>query len=77
MPYPLAFHRMVANQGSKAVYVTGGEGRKNNGEIIELQCSGFTPNTCAFKPSAIASKVNRDGHTALPITEFLANKICT
>ena len=67
---------MVASEDSTAVYVTGGEGRQNNGKLIEMKCSGSTPDTCAFKPSATTNRVNRYGHIALPITDSLANKLC-
>ena len=68
---------MVASEDSKAVYVTGGIGRQNNGELIEMKCSGSTPDTCAFRPSATTNRVDRDSHIALPITESLATKLCT
>ena len=77
MPYPLAYHSMVAGEGSKAVFVTGGWERQNDGELIEMKCSGSTPDTCAFKPSATTNRIDRYGHIALPITESLANKLCT
>ena len=75
MPYKLSGHKMVASEDSKAVYITGG--RKNNGELIEMKCSGSTPDTCTFKPSSTTNRVGRFGHIALPITESLANKLCT
>ena len=68
---------MVASEDSKAVYITGGIGSENDGELIELKCSGSTPNTCAFKPSATTNRVDRHGQIALPITDSLANKLCT
>ena len=68
---------MVASEDSKVVYVTGGIGRQNNGELIEMVCSGSTPDTCTFKPSATTNKVDRYGHITLPITESLATKLCT
>ena len=77
MLYPLDDHRMVASEDSKAVYVTGGVGRQNNGQLIEMKCSGSTPDTCAFKPSATTNRVDRYAHIALPITESLAKKLCT
>ena len=77
MPHPLSSHRMVASEDPKAVYVTGGWPRQNNGELIEMKCSGSTPDTCAFKPSATTNRVDRWGHIALPITESLANKLCS
>ena len=67
---------MVASEDSKTVYVTGGTGRQNNGQLIEMKCSGSTPDTCAFKPSATTNRVDRESHIALPITESLANKLC-
>ena len=68
---------MVASEDSKAVYVTGGAGRQNNGELIEMVCSGSTPDTCAFRPLTTTNKVDLEGHIALPIAESLANKLCT
>ena len=77
LPYPLSYHRMVVSEDSKAVYVTGGGGRQNSGQLIEMKCSGSTPDTCAFKPSATTNRVDRESHIALPITESLATKLCT
>jgi len=68
---------MVASEDSKAVYVTGGYGRQNNGQLIEMKCSGSTPDTCAFKLSTTTNRVDRYAHIALPITESLATKLCT
>lgn len=67
---------MVASEDSKAVYVTGGIGRRNYGQLIELVCSGSTPDTCAFQPSTTNNRVNRNSHIALPITDSLADKLC-
>ena len=67
---------MVASEDSKAVYVTGGGGQRNNGQLIEMKCSGSTPDTCAFEPAATTNRVDRYAHIALPITESLANKLC-
>ena len=68
---------MVASEDSKAVYVTGGYGiDQNNGELLEMKCSGSTPDTCAFKPSATTNRVDRHGQIAMPITDSLANKLC-
>ena len=68
---------MMASEDSKVVYITGGWERQNNGQLIEMKCSGSTPDTCAFKPSATTNRVDRQGHIALPITESLATKLCT
>ena len=76
LPYPLSSHRMVALEDFKSIYITGGDGRQNNGEILQLQCSGSTPDTCAFKPSALNVKVDRQAHIALPISNALADKLC-
>jgi len=77
LPYTLSLHKMVASEDSKAVYVTGGGGRKNNGQLIEMKCSGSTPDTCAFKPSATTNRVDRYHHIALPITDSVATKLCS
>ena len=77
MPYPLAYHIMVVSEDTKAVYVTGGWERQNDGELIEMKCSGSTPDTCAFKPSATINRVDRYAHIALPITDSLATKLCS
>ena len=68
---------MVASQDSKAVYITGGDlhcGRQNCGVVLELRCSIFG---CAFEPSATTTRVNRESHIALSISDSLANKLCT
>ena len=77
LPYYLNNHRMVALENFTEVYITGGDGKKNNGEILELKCSGSTPDTCGFKPSASNVKVDRDRHVAIPISNSLADELCT
>ena len=76
LPYYLNNHRMVALEDFKEVYITGGDGRKNNGEILELKCSGSNPDTCEFKPNSNV-KVDRDRHVAIPISNSLADELCT
>ena len=76
LPYKLEYHRMVASEDLRSIYITGGNEIRNNGEILQLQCSGSTPDTCAFKTSASNVKVDRQGHIALPISNILADKLC-
>ena len=69
---------MVASQDSETVYITGGYGRGRDivHILAELQCSGSTPNTCAFKHLETTNEIARENHIAIPITESLANKLC-
>ena len=77
LPYSLFFHRLVASEDFKSIYSTGGFGRRNRGEILELQCSGSTPNTCTFKPTASRMKVDRREHVVLPLSNSVAADLCT
>lgn len=67
---------MVASEDLRSIYITGGNEIRNNGEILQLQCSGSTPDTCAFTPSTLDVKVGRFAHIALPISNTLADKLC-
>lgn len=76
LPYKLEYHRMVASEDLRSIYITGGNEIRNNGEILQLQCSGSTPDTCAFTPSTLDVKVGRFAHIALPKSNTLADKLC-
>jgi len=76
LPYPLTSHRMVASEDLKNVYITVGSGRRSDGEILETQCSGSTPDTCAFKPLASDIRINRSFHIAFVISKSLADSLC-
>ena len=68
--------QLVTSEDLKTVYVTGGVGSLD-GKILQLHCSGSTPDTCAFKFAASNVKVDTSGHIALSITNELAAKLCT
>ena len=67
---------MVASEDLKNVYITVGSGRRSDGEILEIQCSGSTPDTCAFKPLASDIRINRSFHIAFAISKSLADSLC-
>ena len=75
LPYSIRFHRLVASEDLKTIYSTGGLGTR--GDILKLQCSGSTPNTCAFKQSTSQTKVNRNDHVVLPLSNSVAERLCT
>merc|ERR1711862_176551 len=71
LPYPLTNHRMVASEDLKNVYIT-----SSDGNILEIQCSGSTPDTCAFKPLASSIRINQGPHIAFTISDSLADSLC-
>ena len=73
-------HQLVTSEDLKTTYITGKsawQAGRQNGEILQLQCSGSTPDTCAFKTSASNVKVDRQGHIALPVSNILADELCS
>ena len=75
LPFSLFLHRLVASEDLKTVYSTGGH-PWNGGKILELQCLGSTPDTCAFQPSSSQIKVDRTEHVVLPLSNSVAEKLC-
>ena len=75
LPFPLSSHRMVASEDLKNVYITVGSGRRSDGEILEIQCSGSTPDSCAFKPLASSIRIDRGFHIAFTISDALADSM--
>ena len=71
LPYPLTNHRMVASEDLKNVYIT-----SSDGNILEIQCSGSTPDTCAFKPLASSIRTKQGPHIAFTISDSLADSLC-
>ena len=79
LPYGISMHSMVPSMDMKSIYITGGEGNVL-GEIHELQCQGSSPDSCMFKPlngPFDGIKVKRYAHVALPISDSLADKLCS
>ena len=76
LPYKLDFHRMVASEDLETIYITGGSKALENGEILQLQCSGSTPDTCSFATLTLDFDVIRFAHIALPVSNTLADKLC-
>ena len=68
---PNTNHRMVASEDLKNVYIT-----SSDGNILEIQCSGSTPDTCAFKPLASSIRTNQGPHIAFTISDSLADSLC-
>ena len=78
LPYSVTYHRMAASEDMKTAYITGGYGsEKWSEDILELKCTGFSPSSCAFKFSEANIKIKRAGHVALPISNELAEELCS
>ena len=77
LPYSVAGHRMVASEDMKTAYITGGQNLYAVDDILELICTESSPSSCAFKPSKSNMKINRSGHVALPISNEIAEELCS
>ena len=81
LPYSVTYHRMAASEDMKTAYITGGYGCNVQciwtDDILELKCTGFFPSSCAFKFSEANIKIKRAGHVALPISNELAEELCS
>ena len=78
LPYSVQYHRMAASEDMKTAYITGGvASQKWFEDILELKCTGFLPSSCAFQSSEANVKIKRSGHVALPISNEIAEELCT
>ena len=79
LPYSVAAHRMVASEDMKTAYITGGHNHNPYAleDILELICTESSPSSCAFKPSKSNMKIKRYGHVALPISNEIAEELCS
>ena len=73
MPVQRYYNEMVSSPDKKSIYVIGG----NDGEkdIYKFSCTGAI-NTCKWTKSKTALKYGRRNFVALPISNYLADKLC-
>ena len=81
LPSEIENHRMVASNDQRELFIVGGyDGNfrsTSRKQILELKCSGLTPDSCHFEDiSGIRLRYARDFHIALPIDESLARDLC-
>ena len=78
LPYSVAHHKMVASEDMKTAYITGGHNPYYaNEDILELICTESSPSSCTFKLSKSNIKINRSSHVALPISNEIAEELCS
>ena len=73
MPNGSYSHEMVSSSDKKSVYLIGGISNKKN--IFKFSCTGAI-NTCKWTKSKTALKDGRSNFVAIPIPNYLADKLC-
>ena len=84
LPESISSHRMVSLDNENELYpmkselyiVGGYDSNRHRNEILELKCSGSTPDTCQFQETKVKLKYPRNSHIALAISESHANELC-
>ena len=76
LPIQRYYNEMVSSPDKKSIYVIGGDGSKAaNDDIYKFSCTGAI-NTCKWTKSKTALKYGRRNFVALPISNYLADKLC-
>ena len=72
LPVQRYSHEMVSSPDKKSVYLIGGYSNK---EIYKFSCTGAI-NTCKWTKSKTELKYERKNFVAIPIPNYLADKLC-
>ena len=75
LPVQRQDNEMVSSPDKKSIYVIGGYEGEEKKDIYKFSCTGAI-NTCKWTKSKTALKYGRRNFVALPISNYLADKLC-